>query len=320
MKRNILTVFVTLMAIVLFQTSSFKLQSHIDSPPSGGLAGDPHQTSCAACHSSRVTQQTRNSQFILRIAHDSASLGDAGSLVTPSSTYTPNHPNWVSLELIGVNTTSPGDTGWCGFQFTALTANDSMAGTFSWVDPNTSRQTNAFTQSGRVAVPAGDTIYYVGHRNPNLIHNIQKWYFVWNAPDSSAGPVTFYYTGNLGNGNRQADINLNNTDSIFLGSTTLTPGPYATGIANVAGNIHAVSVYPVPFSDRLNANLYFNTASTVSITLLSIDGQAIKELYDGNTPQGHFSRSFEIGGVAAGMYFVRIQSGADSKIVKVLKY
>ena len=321
MKRNLLIVFATLMAIVLFQTSSFKLQSHIESPPAGGLAGDPHQTSCAACHSTLVASQNKNSQFILRIAPDSAFLNDAGSLVTPSSTYTPNHPNWISLELTGVNTNTPGDTGWYGFQFTALKANDSMAGNFTLLDPFTSLQTNAFNElNGRTPVPAGDTIYYVGHNNPNLLHFIQKWYFVWNAPDSSAGPVTFYYAGNMGNGNRTADISLSNTDSIFLGSTTLTPGKYATGIADVAGNIHAVSVYPVPFSDRLNTNLYFNSPSVVSITLLSLDGQAIKELYDGNTPQGHFSRSFEIGGVAAGMYFVRIQSGADSKFVKVLKY
>ena len=321
MKRNILVVFATLMAIVLFQTNSFKLQSHIEAPPAGGLANDPHQTNCGACHSNLILPQTRNSQFTLRIAPDSIFLDSASSLVTPSSTYTPNHPNWISLEINGVNTNSPGDTGWYGFQFTALRANDSMAGTFTWVDPNTSKQTNAFTQSsGRVQVPAGDTIFYVGHNNPNFLHYIQKWYFVWNAPDSSAGPVTFYYAGNMGNGNRTADISLSNTDSIFLGSTTLAPGKYATGIADVAGNIHAVSVYPVPFSDRLNTNLYFNSPSIVSITLLSLDGQAIKELYDGNTPQGHFSRSFEIGGVAAGMYFVRIQSGTDSKIVKVLKY
>lgn len=322
MKRNLIIVFATLLAIVLFQTSSFRLQSHIEFPPAGGLAGDPHQTNCGACHSTLVSAQTRNSQFILRIAPDSALLDSSSSIVTPSSTYTPNHPNWISLELTGVNTNTPSDTSWYGFQFTALKANDSMAGTFRLVDPFTSIQTNAFTQlSGRTQVPAGDTIYYVGHYNPNLLHYIQTWYFIWNAPDSSAGPVTFYYTGNLGNGNRQADISLSNTDSIFLGSVTLNPGPPSSvGIADVAGNIHALSVYPVPFSNQLNADLYFNTPSTVSITLLSIDGQAIKELYDGVTPQGHFSRSFEIGSVAAGMYFVRVHSGTDTKVVKVLKY
>jgi hypothetical protein len=322
MKRNSTIVFATLLVIVLFQISSFRLQSHIEFPPAGGLAGDPHQTNCGACHSTLVAVTNRNSQFILRIAPDSAMLGNPGSIVTGSSSYTPNHPNWVSLELTGVNTNSPPDTGWYGFQFTALKANDSMAGTFTLVDPHTSRQDNSFTQlSGGVAVPAGDTIYYVGHYNPTLQHYIQQWYFIWNAPDSSAGAITFYYAGNMGNGNRQADISLSNTDSIFLGSTTLTPGPPSTvGIADVAGNIHAVSVYPVPFSNQLNANLYFNTPSNVSIMLMSIDGQAIRDLYDGPTPQGHFSRSFEIGSVAAGMYFVRIQSGADTKVVKVLKY
>jgi len=197
-----------------------------------------------------------------------------------------------------------------------------MAGNFTLLDPFTSMQTNAFTQiGGRTPVPAADTIYYVGHNNPNFVHFIQKWYFIWNAPDSSAGPVTFYYAGNMGNGNRQADISLSNTDSIFVGSVTLTPGAASTvGISNVAHDIEAVSVFPTPFSDQLNANLYLGNPSNVSITLLSIDGQVVRDLYYGAAAQGHFSRSFDLGGISAGMYFVKVQSGTDSKVVKVLKY
>jgi hypothetical protein len=192
-----------------------------------------------------------------------------------------------------------------------------MAGSFTLVDGNTSMQSSASSINN----PAYGPVTYVGHNNPNRIHYIQKWTFVWNAPDSSAGPVTFYYSGNLGNGNLALDVSLSNTDSIFVGKVTLNPGVYNNvGITNVAENISSIAVYPVPFSQELNADLYLNTSSAVTLTLMSIDGQAIKELYNGTAPQGHFSRLFQIGDVAAGMYFVKVQSGTDSKVVKVLKY
>jgi hypothetical protein len=333
MKRNLIVVFATLLAIVLFQTSSFKLQSHVEFAPSGGLAGDPGQANCAACHG-EYSPVTRNSQFILRIAPDSAGIANDSSIITPTNNkYTPNHPNWIYLNLTGANTNfapASADSTYYGFQFTALKAapNDSMAGSFTLVDPAyTALQTGPYGAFPALYGP----VSYVSHKNGNpgsCTHGPNTWLFVWNAPDSSTGPVTFYYSGNLGNGYPFSAQPLPSNvvsgapgDSIFLGSVTLYPGPPSTlGIADVAGNIHALSVYPVPFSDRLNANLYLNTPSTVSITLLSIDGQAIKELYDGVTPQGHFSRSFEIGGVAAGMYFVRVQSGTDTKVIKVLKY
>ena len=154
------------------------------------------------------------------------------------------------------------------------------------------------------------------------MHN--TWYFIWNAPDSSAGPVTFYYTGNLGDNYPIPDQPappLPYGDSTFSGSMTLSPGPYSSvGIADIAGNIHSVSIYPVPFSQELSAAIYLNTSSTLSLTLLSPEGKTIKELYNDTAPQGHFSRSFNIGDIAAGIYFVRIQSGADTKVVKVMKY
>jgi hypothetical protein len=322
MKRKLIFALVTLLALVIFQTSTFKLQSHVVAPQTGGLANNPGQTNCAACHSAYGAPFVRNSQFVIRIAPDSAGLANDSSILTGSNNfYTPNHPNWVSLDLLGVNTNAAPDSPFYGFQFTALKAspNDSMAGSFTLVDPNTSSENGPYTSFPELYGP----VSYVGHYNRNSQHFIHTWYFVWNAPDSNAGPVTFYYSGNLGNGNIGGDPNNDypNSDSIFVGSVTLNPGQYSNvGIANIAGNIHSVSVYPVPFGQELNAAIYLNTSSTVSLTLLSPEGQTIKELYNGTAPQGHFSRSFDIADVAAGIYFVRIQSGTDATVVKVLKY
>jgi hypothetical protein len=322
MKRKFIFVSLTLLALIIFQISSFRLQSHVVRPLTGGLANDPGQSNCAACHSAYGAPIPRNSQFILRIALDSAGLSNDSNIITPThSFYTPHHTQWVSIDLTGANTNAFPDSPFYGFQLTALKAspNDSMAGSFTLVDPYTSMQHTAYNGTPFNHGP----VSYVSHYNPNQLHSIHTWYFLWTAPDSSAGPVTFYYSGNLGNGNIGGDPSNDypNSDTIFAGSATVYPSSGSTvGIANIAGNIHSVSVYPVPFSDQLTANLYLNNSSAVSLSLLSLEGQTIKELYYGNTPQGHFSRSFDIAGIAPGIYFVRILSGTDSKVIKVLKY
>lgn len=313
MKRKVILAFATLMAMLIFQTSSIRVQSHIVAPLESGLSGDPGQTTCVHCHSDITNGVIKNSQFILKIASDSAGLVGSSNIVTASSTYAPRCTQWVSIQLLGMNTNSPGNTPRQGFQLTALRANDSMAGAFIIVDPHTTTQTIAGNPPFQPALHGPVT--YVSHFHADSATS--TWYFKWTAPDSGAGPVTFYYTGNLGNGDATY-----NGDSIFIGSVTLAAGtPCApNGIANVSGNIHSASVYPVPFANTLNTDLYLNAPSHLSITLMSMEGQSIRQLYDGAATLGQFSRSFEIGDLSAGIYFVKVQSGNDLKVIKVLKY
>ena len=126
--------------------------------------------------------------------------------------------------------------------------------------------------------------------------------------------VNFYYTGNLGNGDATY-----NGDSIFEGSVSLNAG-LPSGINNVRANINSASVYPVPFTQTLNAKFDLNTSAEVKIVLMSLDGKLTKELYSGFASQGAFNRSFDLNDVEAGVYLVRINSGAESKTIKVIKY
>ncbi len=310
MKRKFTVVLATMLAMVIFQTTSFKLQSHIAQPLTGGLSGDPGQTTCVHCHSDITNGIARNSQFILKISQDSAGLVGNTNVVTSSSKYTPGYTQWISIELLGANTNSAGHSPNYGFQFTALraTTNDSMAGSFTLVDPKTSMEASV---SSYMPVLYGP-VSYVGHKRADSTH---VWYFKWTAPDSSAGPVTFYYTGNLGNGDATY-----NGDSIFIGSVTLTPG-LPSGIDNVAGNINDISVFPVPFDQKLNVDfMTLSSLSHVSLTVLSMGGKVIKELYSGPISSGRFNRSFDAGDLSAGVYLVKVQSGTESKVMKVLKY
>jgi len=311
MKRKFTLALATVMAILIFQTTSFKVQSHIVMPLEGGLSGDPGQTTCVHCHSDITNGTNRNSQFILKIASDSAGLIGSANIITGSTTYTPHCTQWISLQLLGRNTNSPGNTPKQGFQFTALKANDSMAGSFTLVDIHTAMQTTATAYQPVLHGP----VSYVSHFHADSATS--TWYFKWTAPDSGAGPVTFYYAGNLGNGDATY-----NGDSIFLGSVTLQPGTpcSSTGISDLSANIKSISVYPVPFGNTLITDMYINNASPVSMTLLSMEGQTVRELYSGVAPHGQFSRSFEISDLATGLYLVRVQSGSDVKVIKVLRY
>ena len=323
MKRKLTIVFATLLAIFIFQISSLTLQSHIVRPLEGGLANDPGQTNCVHCHYT-YNAFARDSQFVLSISLDSAGLSNDSNIITPSHNfYTPHHTQWISINLLGVNTNAAPDSPYYGFQLTALTANDSMAGSFILVDPYTSLQ-NSATSYNPPVVSATDTIWYVGHANPARLHTIHTWYFLWSAPDSSAGPVTFYYTGNLGNGydiSQQPAPPSPYGDSVFTGQVTLYPGPsFTVGIKTISDNINSVNIYPVPFDQKLNADMYLNASSDLSITLMSLQGQAVSQLYSGKAPQGHFARSFDIADVAAGIYFVQVRSGTATKVIKVIKY
>lgn len=320
MKRNFILVSAFTIVSVLFFATSLKLQSHVTRPLTGGLAGNPGQSNCSACHSAYGAPIFRNSQFIIRIASDSAGLANDSSIISPTNNhFIPNYTQWVSLELTGINTNAAPDSPFYGFQFTALKAspNDSMAGSFILVDPYTSTQNSSYNGN---PTPQG-VISYVSHYNPNMIHSINKWYFKWVAPDSASGPVTFYYSGNLGNGNLAGDPSLDypNSDTIFTGSITLNPG-HPTGITNLSGNISAASVYPVPFGQQLNVNMHLIASGNVTLSLITIEGQTIKNLYMGNVQQGSFSKSFDIADIAAGVYFVQIQAGTDTKVIKVFKY
>ena len=301
MKRNFTIVFAALIVFCLFQTSSLKLQSHIAQPAQGGLAGDPGQTTCSHCHNDISNTITRNSQFTIKISQDSAGLSGNTNAIADSGLYTPDYTQWISVELHGAN----GATPVYGFQFTALKANDSMAGSFTLVNAKTSIETSASSYQPVLNGP----VTYVGHKRADTT---RVWYFKWTAPHS--GKVNFYYTGNLGNGDATY-----NGDSIFEGSVSLNAG-LPSGINNVRANINSASVYPVPFTQTLNAKFDLNTSAEVKIVLMSLDGKLTKELYSGFASQGAFNRSFDLNDVEAGVYLVRINSGAESKTIKVIKY
>ncbi|MCW3124954.1 MAG: Reeler region domain protein [Bacteroidetes bacterium] len=296
MKRNLVIGVSALFIFTLFQMSSLKLTSNSAQPPQTGLAGDPGQTTCNNCHLGST--RFDDTKFTIRLSPDSAGLALPGSIVTSSTEYIPDSLQWVSIELNGSN----GPNTLYGFQLTALDSANNRAGTFTLTNTTkTSQLSNNGT--GRK---------YVGHKSAD--HTTKAWSFRWRAPQS--GRVTFYYAGNIANGD---GFEYTPGDSVYASSVTITAGPFATGISDVSSVIAAASAYPMPFSNSLHTDFTISQSAPVAIALISMEGVTVRELYDGEASSGKFSRSFELGDIAAGAYFVRIQSGTSSRVIKIIK-
>jgi hypothetical protein len=219
------------------------------------------------------------------------------NVVTSSTQYIPDSTEWISIELNGTN----GNTPKYGFQLTALDSVNNLAGTFTL--------TNTAKTSFQNSVTTGRK--YVGHKNAN--GTTTAWSFKWKAPHS--GPVTLYYAGNIANGDGVENVA---GDSVFASSATITAGPVVIGIADLSP-VTTLSAYPMPFSHSLSLDLSLDKAAPLDISLVSIDGAAVRQLYSGDAQQGRFIRSFDIKDLAAGVYILKIGSNSSSRVIKVMK-
>jgi hypothetical protein len=294
MKRNLTIVMSTFFMLVILQMSSLKLKSNDAQPPQAGVAGDPGETTCNNCHTGTTTVSA--GVFTLKLSPDSAGLAGTANIVTASTQYIPDSTQWVSIELTGTN----GNTPKYGFQLTALDTANNQAGTFTLTNTtNTSMQSSSFT--GR---------FYVGHKAANA--TTTAWSFKWKAPHS--GKVTFYYTGNIANGDG-TDIG----DDVYESSSSVTAGPVINGIADIPSNINSAMAYPVPFANNLNTELSLDKSAPLDIALISMEGRVVRELYSGQAAGGRFTRSFDMGGIASGVYYMHIRSGSSTQVIKVIK-
>lgn len=146
---------------------------------SPGMTGAPNESNCTQCHSGSV--QNGDSENILSILDG----------VTPVNTYTPGQQYNVNL-LMASNPVKK------GFQATALTASNNMAGGFTG-------------QAGNTSINGGAKKYANHTSLSNTGAAAPTWSWTWTAPAAGSGPITFYVATNKTNNN-----NNNNGDVIYL--------------------------------------------------------------------------------------------------------
>ncbi|MDP3929729.1 MAG: choice-of-anchor V domain-containing protein [Bacteroidota bacterium] len=178
--------FFFLLALLAISTVTFTNQS---SAPSGNT-GAPSDGNCTGCHSGTAINSGT--------AHASITLSGL-----PAGGYAPGATYTLTFSAQSAATTKN------GFQVTALSATNAMAGSFTAGTGNQSQ-----IGSGRS---------YIGHTSAGTSQN--QWTFNWTAPNPAVGNVTFYAALNATNSN-------NNTvgDMVYLKSFNVAPGnlPVAT--------------------------------------------------------------------------------------------
>ena len=286
MKKKFTVVLFSFTFIAFITFHSYRLQSNTVQPPTPGLAGDPGQTTCNHCHSGITT--TDASRFTLKLSPDTVGLVGSSHIVTTGTQYIPDSVQWLSLTLHGSAVLY-------GFQLTAVNASMGRADSFLLVNTANTSKERSSTRS------------YVGHRAAN---GNTTWSFKWKAPHS--GTVSFYYTGNFADGDGS-----NNGDSVYQSMATVAAMPL--GIDEVSADITAVSVFPIPAAASVTTALQLSQSSSLTITLIDIQGKTVKQLYSAIAPQGLFTQSYDISDMPTGLYLLKMETSNGLVVRRVVK-
>ena len=100
-------------------------------------------------------------------------------------------------------------------------------------------------------------------------------------------------------------------------------------IAIVVGNVDAYlspipdefglsAAYPNPFNPTTTLGLALNEDGMVSMSVFNIRGQVVEVLVDHNMKAGYHNVVWNADGISSGMYFVRVETGSNMAIQKLM--
>lgn len=256
--------------------------------PPPGYAGDPvNNQTCAAgssCHGSNTQDGT--SVITLQI-------GPSASLLNPmTSSFVPAPSTEYVIGLL-INGTAQK----YGFAISALTSSNAQAGTFTITNTNNTIKNTV------------GNIEYVTHTNST---QTKSWLFKWTSPAIISGPITFYATANLadGNGNQSGDAIYKRAVSINGGTSAISELKELTNIT--------LNPNPATANITLSYNLLSN--EYVSAQIINSEGKAVKTLFGEKQNVGVVENTYNIADLAAGKYFVHISAAGKSTVKTLVKY
>ncbi|MEY4571784.1 MAG: hypothetical protein RLZ10_995 [Bacteroidota bacterium] len=234
-----LTLIVSLQHVKMGSISSYHFQPQNGGGAVAGRTGAPGEQNCTACHAG--TAQNGANENVLTLLNGS----------NPVTQYSPGQQYTVTLAMSSNPTKK-------GFQSTALTASNTMAGTFTGQAGNTSIN--------------GTTKKYANHTSAsNTSSSAPVWSWTWTAPAAGSGDVTFYVATNKANNNGN-----DNGDVIYLSQHVFSE----------------VSSAGLNDNDNGNFDLYFDSKSNTLVTTfnsLAVNAASIK-IYDLTGKEVFFSK------------------------------
>jgi YbbR domain-containing protein len=93
-----------------------------------------------------------------------------------------------------------------------------------------------------------------------------------------------------------------------------------TGINQLSNVVNSFNAYPSLMNDQVTVAFDLKEASAASLTLVSMQGQTVKTLISQEPLSvGNVKRTFDVSGLAQGIYLLRLQIGAGSEVTKLVK-
>ena len=229
-----------------------------------GRTGAPGEQNCTACHAG--TAQNGANENILTLLDGS----------TPVTTYTPGQQYTVAL----VMSSNPAKR---GFQATALTSANAMAGNFTGAPGNTSIN--------------GTTKKYANHTSTSNTSATLSWTWTWTAPASGSGDITFYVATNKTNNNGNDD-----GDAIYLSQHVISEASSAS-IENNNFNNNVLIGMNNEF-EKLTIAYDLNQMSKMAINIVDLNGKSVfsKNAINGQIGSNHFD--FSTSELKSGLYIV----------------
>lgn len=256
-------------------------------PP--GKAGDP--TNNATCANGSGCHGTNTLDGSSVIGLQIGATVTPQSPVTSSFVPTPNTTYFMTVDITGTAQKY-------GFSLTALNA-----GTNTPVDSFTITNTNQTFLHENF-----NGVNYVTSKNSSAT---KSWIYKWTAPATVSGPINFYVSANLANGNGNEG-----GDAIYKKVFTMNGGTSVNDIATLTN----FSVYPNPASDNFTLNYNLLSNENVSAQVMTTDGKVVKNLFSERQNVGVVSSNYNISDLAAGKYFIHVTAGGKSTVKPFVKY
>lgn len=238
---------------------------------SAGKTGAPGEQNCTTCHSGSV-QDGANENIL--------SLLDG---TTPVTTYTPGQQYTVSLAM----SSNPIKK---GFQATALTSANVMAGTFTGQAGNTSIN--------------GSSKKYANHTSTsNTSSSAPIWTWTWTAPASGTGDVKFYIATNKANNN-----NNDNGDIIYLSQHTFSEEQSTSELVETTFDNNLF----VGVDNQLNKVIIrydLNQISKSSVNIVDLNGRSVYAKNGINGQIGKNQLDISVSDFKSGIYIVNFFVG-----------
>lgn len=241
--------------------------------PPVGMAGAPGETNCLNCHISTST----DSEVLL-----SKQFG---------LTYHSNQTYDFSLKI-----NNPGARMF-GFIITEVDSSLKTSGQFQHAD------------STRYAISyLNDRDYLSHHKAEDTVnHRIDstEFSFTWTAPDTTSGPITFYYCARAQNPN-----DLENDILTYCDSMTITPSLTPLGIEHTDNQSVSTTAYPNPGSAALHLS---GLSKASSIKIMDATGKVMYE-----SPVNSTFETIQTEQWPKGFYFIYL-TGTESELIKWVK-